>query len=93
VSANCSLCGKKPSRGRTYVRRGIAKKKGGIGLKIDGKTKRWFKPNLQQIKVCEKSGHVHRAWVCTQCIRSGKVTKAPKQSLLAKARAEEKANP
>lgn len=33
-------------RGYTYAIRGIAKKKKGIGLKVTGKTKRRFKPNL-----------------------------------------------
>lgn len=73
------------------MRRGIAKKKGGIGLKIDGKTKRWFRPNLQKVKVVEDNGHVHRAWVCTKCIRAGRVAKAPKQKQLAETRRTEKA--
>lgn len=42
----CQLTGKKLSRGNTYAIRGIAKKKKGIGLKVTGKTKRRFKPNL-----------------------------------------------
>ena len=47
MSKVCQVTGKKPSRGYTYVTRGIAKKKKGIGLKVTGKTKRKFKPNLQ----------------------------------------------
>ena len=46
MSKKCQLTGKKPSVGRSYALRGIAKKKKGIGLKITGKTKRTFKPNL-----------------------------------------------
>jgi len=42
----CKVTGKKTSRGYKYSIRGIAKKKKGIGLKITGKTKRRFKPNL-----------------------------------------------
>ncbi len=34
--------------GFTYVTRGIAKKKKGIGLKVTGKTKRRFIPNVIQ---------------------------------------------
>ena len=70
---------------------GVAKYKGGIGRKVTGKTKRWFKPNLQQLKVVEANGHVHRAWVCTKCIKSGRVMKAPHQKQLAEIRAEKAA--
>jgi len=43
----CEVTGKKQSRGFKYVTRGIAKKKKGIGIKVTGKTKRRFIPNLQ----------------------------------------------
>lgn len=46
MSKQCQLTGKKPSRGYKYTIRGIAKKKKGIGLKVTGKTKRRFQPNL-----------------------------------------------
>lgn len=46
MSKQCQVTGKKPTRGYTYTIRGIAKKKKGIGLKITGKTKRRFLPNL-----------------------------------------------
>ncbi len=42
----CQVTGKKPKRGYKYAIRGIAKKKKGIGLKVTGKTKRRFEPNL-----------------------------------------------
>lgn len=44
----CALTGKKPSSGRSYALRGIAKKKKGIGLKITGCTNRRFLPNLKK---------------------------------------------
>ncbi len=47
----CSLTGKKPSFGRSYALRGIAKKKKGIGLKITGCTNRRFLPNLKTKRV------------------------------------------
>lgn len=47
MSKVCQITGKKPSRGYSYVTRGIAKKKKGIGIKVTGKTKRRFQPNLQ----------------------------------------------
>lgn len=46
MSKVCKVTGKKPSRGYKYAIRGIAKKKKGIGLKVTGKTKRRFQPNL-----------------------------------------------
>lgn len=46
MSKECQVTGKKPSRGYKYAIRGIAKKKKGIGLKVTGKTKRRFRPNL-----------------------------------------------
>jgi len=48
MSRRCQVTGKTPTGGRKYSRRGIAKKKKGIGLNITGKTKRRFKPNLQK---------------------------------------------
>jgi large subunit ribosomal protein L28 len=58
------------------ARRGLPKKKGGIGLKTTGITHRVFRPNLQRVRVVE-AGRVRRARVCTACIRSGKIRKAP----------------
>lgn len=46
MSKECQLTGKKPTRGFKYVTRGIAKKNKGIGLKVTGKTRRVFNPNL-----------------------------------------------
>ena len=46
MSKICEVTGKKTSRGYKYAIRGIAKKKKGIGLKVTGKTKRRFQPNL-----------------------------------------------
>ena len=46
MSKVCQVTGKKPARGYKYAIRGIAKKKKGIGLKVTGKTKRRFQPNL-----------------------------------------------
>ncbi len=88
MASRCALTGRKPSTGKSYVYRGVAKWKGGIGRKVTGKTKRWFKVNLQKVKVIEPNGHVHSIYVSTKALKSGLVTKAPKQSLVAKLRAE-----
>lgn len=46
MSKVCEVTGRRPKRGFKYAIRGIAKKKKGIGLKVTGKTKRRFLPNL-----------------------------------------------
>lgn len=51
MSRICQLTQKRPSRGFKYSIRGIAKKKKGIGLKVTGKTKRRFQPNLQKKRI------------------------------------------
>lgn len=51
MSKVCQVTGRKPARGYKYAIRGIAKKKKGIGLKVTGKTKRRFKPNLNKKKI------------------------------------------
>lgn len=51
MSKECQLTGKKPSYGYTYAIRGIAKKKKGIGLKVTGRTKRRFEPNLVKKRI------------------------------------------
>ena len=75
MGAQCEICGKKKMMGYALARRGLAKKKGGIGLHTTGITRRRFLPNLQRVRVSENGG-VSRKTVCATCIKSGKVTKA-----------------
>ena len=51
MSKVCQVTGRRPVRGFKYAIRGIAKKKKGIGLKVTGKTKRRFLPNLAKKKI------------------------------------------
>lgn len=51
MSKVCEVTGKRASRGYKYAIRGIAKKKKGIGLKVTGKTKRRFQPNLVKKRI------------------------------------------
>lgn len=51
MSRVCQITGRRTRRGNTIARRGLAKPKGGIGLKTTGVTKRTFKPNIQVKKV------------------------------------------
>ncbi len=75
MSRICAICGKGPVAGKSIARRGLAKKKGGVGKKITGVTKRRFLPNLQTIRV-NISGTVRRIKVCTSCIKAEKIQKA-----------------
>ena len=75
MSRVCTICGKGPMAGRSIARRGLAKKKGGVGKKITGVTKRRFLPNLQTVRVILK-GSPRRIKVCTSCIKAGKIQKA-----------------
>ena len=72
----CYSCGKRPISGNSIARRGLAKKKGGVGKKITGITRRRFLPNLQRIKIFIKNGTVRRVLVCASCIQAGKIRKA-----------------
>ncbi len=75
----CEICGKHVHKGNRIETRGKAKYLGGVGTKITGKTRREFRPNLQNVKVSLPQGGNTHARICTRCIRSGAVTKAIKQ--------------
>jgi large subunit ribosomal protein L28 len=58
----CAVCGKKPAFGHKRSHSMVA-------------TKRRFDPNLQRVRVLLE-GRPTRAYVCTRCLKSGKVEKA-----------------
>ena len=62
MSKVCAVCGKKPSFGHNRSHSMVA-------------TKRRFDPNLQRVRVL-LHGKPTRAYVCTRCLKAGKVTKA-----------------
>jgi large subunit ribosomal protein L28 len=71
----CSICGKGSVRGNSILRRGQAKKKGGIGQHVTAVSPRQFHPNLQKVRALV-DGASRRVVVCANCIKSGKVQKA-----------------
>lgn len=71
----CAICGKRPVAGRKMKRRGLAKKKGGVGRRITGVAKRRFMPNLQRIRALI-GGKPRKILVCTGCLKAGKAIKA-----------------
>lgn len=74
----CEYSGKRPQTGNRVIRRGKAKKGGGIGLNVTGISKRRWKPNLQTIRVIDENGRVRKVKVCARYIKAGKFTKAPR---------------
>jgi large subunit ribosomal protein L28 len=70
----CEICEKRTTVGGSIARRGLPKRKGGVGLKTTGHTKRRYFPNLQKIQV-QDGKVVRRMTVCTRCIKSNRVTK------------------
>ncbi len=63
MSKICEICGKKSIVGNNVSH-------------AHNVTKRRFKPNLQNIRVMDK-GRARQMSVCTSCIKSGVVVKAP----------------
>lgn len=63
MSKKCEICGKKPMVGNNVSH-------------AHNINKRRFNPNLQTVRALQK-GQAKRIVVCTNCIKSGHVVKAP----------------
>ena len=50
MARKCDYSGKGPQMGKKIVRRGKAKREGGIGQNVTGISKRRWEPNLQTIR-------------------------------------------
>lgn len=61
MAQRCEICGKGPRVGSNVSH-------------AHNVTKRRFLPNLQRVRA-KVNGGVRRMWVCTQCIKSGRVAK------------------
>ena len=75
----CPFTGKKTASGRTYTHRGKAKRLGGVGRKITGKTKRKFKANIQRVRAVI-DGEIVKINVSAKAIRSGAIVKPLKRT-------------
>lgn len=51
MSRICQITGTRAQRGNTIHRRGLAKKKGGIGMHVTAVVKRYFYPNLHKKRI------------------------------------------
>jgi large subunit ribosomal protein L28 len=58
----CHICAKGPSFGHSRSHSMVA-------------TNRRFEPNLQRVRI-DDAGTPRRVYVCTRCLKAGKVTKA-----------------
>ena len=74
MSRVCMYCGRSTKIGKMIARRGLAKRKGGVGLKTTGISPRTFKPNVQNVRAFV-GGSMMRVRVCARCIKSGAVRK------------------
>jgi large subunit ribosomal protein L28 len=59
----CHSCGKRPAFGQSRSHSMVA-------------TKRRFEPNLQKVRIRDANGAPRRVYVCTRCLKAGKITKA-----------------
>jgi large subunit ribosomal protein L28 len=75
MARQCGMCGKSAQVGNRVTTRGKKKYLGGVGTKVTGISRRTFKPNLQRVNVSTANGSHKALLVCTQCIRSGAITK------------------
>ena len=62
MSKVCAVCGKKPGFGHNRSHSMVA-------------TKRRFNANLQKVRI-DVNGAPRREYVCTRCLKAGKVLKA-----------------
>jgi large subunit ribosomal protein L28 len=62
MAKQCAICSKKTITGRSVSH-------------AHNVTSRTFRPNLQRVRAVV-DGVTRRIWVCTRCLRSGKVEKA-----------------
>jgi large subunit ribosomal protein L28 len=62
LAKHCEICGKVATIGSSISH-------------AHNVTKRTWEPNLQRVRVKQVST-TRRVWVCTRCLRSGKVAKA-----------------
>jgi large subunit ribosomal protein L28 len=64
----CYVCGKGPATGNNVSH-------------AHNKTRRRWLPNLQPVKIQLDDGSNRRVRVCTNCIKSGRIKKAPAKSV------------
>ena len=74
MSRVCAVTGRRTRVGHKVKRRGLAKKEGGVGRRVTGRSKRTFKPNIQPIRILTPEGQVVTLRVSTKVIKRGVIT-------------------
>lgn len=74
MSRVCAVTGRRTRVGNKVKRRGLAKKEGGVGRRVTGRSKRKFKPNLQPVRILTPEGSVVTLKLCTKVIKKGVIT-------------------
>jgi large subunit ribosomal protein L28 len=80
----CVFSGRRARGGWTKAQKG-ARRDGGVGNKIKGRTKRLVKPNLKKLRIV-LDGEVQNVWVSTKAMRQGLVVKPSRVKVEAKAK-------
>ncbi len=70
MASVCQLCGKKPSFGMSVSHSHV-------------RTKRRWNPNVQKVRALVNGSSI-RLFVCTSCIKAGRVTKVPARQIPAR---------
>ena len=71
MSRVCDVTGRRTRIGHQVKRRGLAKKDGGVGRRVTGRSKRTFKPNVHQVRVLTPEGQVVTLKLSTKVIKRG----------------------
>ena len=74
MSRVCAVTGRRTRVGHHVKRRGLAKRDGGVGRRVTGRSKRTFKPNLQPVRILTPEGVTMTLRVSTRVIKRGIVT-------------------
>jgi large subunit ribosomal protein L28 len=74
MSRVCAVTGRRTRVGNKVKRRGLAKKDGGVGRRVTGRSKRKFKPNLQPVRILTPEGSVMTLRLSTKVIKRGLIT-------------------
>ncbi len=70
----CAVTGRRTRIGNQVTRRGLAKKKGGVGRRVTGRSKRTFKPNIHTVRVLTPDGSIVRMKLSAKAIKRGMIT-------------------
>jgi large subunit ribosomal protein L28 len=71
MSRVCDVTGRRTRIGHQVKRRGLAKKDGGVGRRVTGRSKRTFKPNIQPVRILTPEGQVVTLKLSTKVIKRG----------------------